>query len=417
MKRCGRSAAILCILLSSVVIAAPAANWRARSNRAISVTRKVDLQIIVLDRRGHSVTNADVHIQQLRHAFPWGVTIGDSAIRDKTGEHPALQRKRGSVWEAFNAVSLHPYAAWEQTHQQMADENFESVDRMLGWAERHGLIVRWGRMICSDPGRVPPWVSKLKGEELADAMGMYVRQVLSRYGNRVQEYDLYENLVDHGPLTEQVGMVAVRRLFEMAQAGAPNAQRMVRFEDAWPGGRMQELIRRVTLLQQSFVPVDAVALELRTAYDVDQALFSKRLRWLTQLRMPVVVVGMSCGGSSPDKVADNLEIALRALYSNEMIKGIWFSRIEAGATSDPSSALLDKNGEPTPAGWRLRDLLRNQWWTDYNTKTDSLGRVNASVYPGLYDLFAKLPDGTQAYTSAYFGESIKPRIIVLQPMP
>jgi endo-1,4-beta-xylanase len=388
--------------------------WVDATEQAIDELRKSNLHVLVLDRQGRPVPAATVSIRLLRHDFPFGVTL--DADEFANGGVPPLQWATRPVYRCFNSVSLQGAASWEMVQPTPQDRNFQMIDRMLDWSDHAGLSVRWGRVISADIGRLPPWVAPLRGEDLADAVEVYMRGVLSRYGRRVEQFDLYCDLTNHDHLEAQLGVVMVRRLYEMAQAGAPRARLAIRFDDSLYGERSRNMIIRVTHMRESFVPIDVLALDVRLSGKVIHGNLWQALRFIAGLNLPIVICGLEISGPTTQDAAANLEVAMRTFFAHPSIEGVWFGGIRHGRVADPVAAMLDEEGRPTASGLRLEGLVRHIWWNEETIQTDELGNARKRVFAGLHDVVAVLPDGSAARTSVYLKPREQRQRVVLQPL-
>ncbi len=387
------------VTAASVALACPAAAqvlsapWKQRAERQIETHRKTDVRVIVQDAAGEPVPDAQVRIEQRRHDFAIGFGVPRAGWPDVRGDEP--------VWRCFNAVSLHHLTPWSRLQPDGPRQwKIEPIEDAVHLARLHGLTVRWGSVISADTGRNPGWVGFLEGSKLRAVLEDHLEHVLFGFGQRVEQFDLYANSLDHDFVERRLGEPMVRLLFERAKAIAPRATICIQFEDSLTGPRLEQMVQRITDMRP-FIPIDMIAIEQRITGLMLEAPLSRGLNLLGTLEQDVVISSLEVGGGSESGAAANLDTIMRSLFASPQIKGVWFAGLMPAEVADPYAALFDERGEPTKAGLRLDELFRGTWWTDLTEPTDELGNVYARVFAGTHEITATLPDGTVLHTVVY----------------
>lgn len=406
---------LLTTLLLVLAIASPSVaqmlrgDWVDATQERIERVRKTELRLIVLGRDGRPVPGASVTIEQLSHDFPLGYALIEPAWPTADPAAP--------VWRCFNAVSLEPLTGWTRlTPTPDTAPDVADLEELVIEAQRRGMRTRWGGVISADVGRNPDWAAALNGDALVDALENHLQLVLRLFGGRVDAFDVYTHALDHRFVEDRLGKPMVRRLFQQAKVYAPRSTMAVRFTDSLQGTRLHEMVEAVMAMQQDFIPLDAVALEQRTAAPVAQAPLARALEGVGRLGLDIHIVGLEVGGASEAAAAMNLETMLRTLFAEQAVDGIWFGAIRPGAVAVPEAALVDAQGQPTEAGQVVDGLFRKLWWTNATAQTDELGNVTARVFAGSHRITATLPDGTDLTTRVHLPRHDDPRIVVLQPL-
>ncbi|HEX7008448.1 MAG TPA: endo-1,4-beta-xylanase [Phycisphaeraceae bacterium] len=386
--------------------------WVQATQQRIEQVRQTPLRLIVLDADGQPVPGATVRIEQQRHDFVIGLVLGsnEAALPEALGTDEP-------VWRCFNAVSLDRLTDWARLAPSPdAEPAWTPLDEIVEQAKRRGLVVRWGELIHSDPGRNPPWVGVLRGQGLRDALEEHVHEVLSRYGWAVDQFDLYTRSFQHRFIERELGEPMLRYLYESAKAQAPRAAMAIRFENALGGGRTPELVQIVTALRQGAVPLDQVSLDEHIARPLVQAPLERALTWLEQIELEVVLADLEVGGASEAAAAINLETLLRTLMAQPVVGGVWFGAVRPAGAAVPDASLLDGQGKPTRLGRLVDRLFHELWWTSVDAVTDELGNVRTRVFAGTHRIAAILPGGTLVHTLVYLPRQEEERVVILQPL-
>ena len=407
-----------------MLLAAPAdaqilqAKWVDESEERIDELRKAPLRILVLDRAGDHVADAPVRIEQLRHAFPFGLRVTAKSL----AAAPATDAfHKTPLWRCFNAVTLDALTAWPRTQPAKDRWDFEAVDKAVQWSFDRGMLARWGGVVSADRGRMPQWAGGLKGDALRLAVEAHTRQVVQKYNRSVDQFDLISQWLDHDELPGELGAAAMRRLHQLAEAdalhkplGRSRSQICLKYEDCFFGDRLSRTVQRVIDARESFIPVDAIAAEMRLRGSIVEAPVTRSVKAMVDAGLPVVVTGLEVAGPSPAAAAVNLETALRAIFSQPGVVGIYVNGLGADELNDREAALIDDAGKPNDAGELFDAMIRKHWWSDATLKSDELGNVRHRVFAGAYRISAKLPDGSTIEVETLLPAGSKEKLIVLQ---
>jgi hypothetical protein len=409
----------LALIAAVFALAMPAAGqvlrgtWVDETQRNIDRHRKVDVKLIVMDEKGKPLPLSPVRMTLLRHAFAWGIELDRSEF-SKGSPLPAASWRDLPVWRCFSAVSLDDAGSWEQVQPTADRWDFEVVDRMVGWSEAGGLAVRWGSLTSADVGRLPAWAALLPAPALREALEQHVRQVVHRYGRRVEQFDVHTDTLRHRDVTGRLGIAMERRLYELARVGG-TAVTAARFEDGLLGEPTQRMIAHVTAMREQFIPVQMLAIEAKLGGLMVQAPLARSLEWISALEMPVVICHLELQAGDAGAAALNLETALRTLFADPRVQGIYFGPIAAQRTGDESASLLDERGRATEAGAVFDRLVGDLWGTDLTLKADELGAIEARVFAGWYQITAMVGD-VQARMEVYLPPRQPRRLIAVQPL-
>jgi endo-1,4-beta-xylanase len=393
-----------------------AGTWIGESEKQIDAVRKTDLRVIVMDEAGRPASGVSVRIEQTRGAFHVGLVLPETGWPDRgVGADTHTE-----FWRCFNAVSLERLTDWPSLQprrgSQLDPGRVDLIEKTLAKAEAHNLFVRWGPLISADPGRLPGWAGELSGQALADAVAGYSGLVWRRFGGRIDQYDVSARSLDHGFIQARAGVSVIRRLYESVPVMSPGAQACARFDDGLTLGRFQKMQRRLTAMREAMIPVAAVAIDQRFGGTLERRSLVRQLSRVDQIRGPVVISGLTVGGDSEANAVINLETVLRTLMEHPGIEGIWFSGLTTELAGDPSGALVDQMGLPTPSGRLIDSLFQHLWRTDIDTQADELGNVRVRVFPGAYRVTARLPDGLECVTDVWVEKSADTRVVLLEPL-
>lgn len=405
--------------LCSVLDASPAraqllqGQWVDKSERRIEILRKAPLRVILLDANGRPVPNATVRFEQLRHAFAFGIEVDDFPQGSQDPNTPDLSKPDLSKppFRGLSAVSLRRMTTWpkldaapgegaSQPGGSAATSAKQSIQHTLAWAKQQSLMVRYGQVFSADMGAMPDRVARMQSKALRDAMASRLGSVIDQAGTSLREVDLFADMLDHRYIEQRLGVGMLRKLAMQlraqsrgvggAEAGNGLAIR-VHFADGLRGNRLQLIRRRVTALEQAFVPMDGISIDMRLEGIAQHDPLMRQLSWLDGMNLPVTVTHLQVSGGSDTAAAINFETALRTLFAHPRIDGVYLAGYAKSNLLNPHAALIDDEGKPTKVGQRFEQLTRELWWSDVKAKTDPRGNASARLFAGLYRLTASWP--------------------------
>ncbi|MGB2801662.1 MAG: endo-1,4-beta-xylanase, partial [Phycisphaerae bacterium] len=147
-------------------------NWRQR-----------DLTVRVLDAEGGRVEGAAVEIVQTRHDFLFGCNA--FALGQWGGERKNRLYEDG-LTHLFNLVTVPLY--WSAIEPRQGRREFDTLDRMLRWAEKKNLSVKGDPLLLEET--VPRWAAEMAPGGAREAAESHVCGLVARYAGRVDWWDI-----------------------------------------------------------------------------------------------------------------------------------------------------------------------------------------------------------------------------------
>jgi len=392
-------------LASAQTLAGP---WVEQAQAAIEEHRQTPIRVLVLDAEGEPAAGAAVHLRQLKHDFPLGFVVPSDGW-------PERYRAGDQVWRIFNTASLERHTRWADLEDDGGAFDAAQVAEVARPAEAVGLELWWGPVISADPGRNPGRLFRLERQELGRALAGQVDRIVGVHGRRAAAFDLYANTLDHDLIESHFGEAKLRRLFDRADAIAPDASLRLRMTDVLGRRRSLDAVRQVAAHNEALIAFDALALEQHYTGRIEHSAVRLGLTRLEGLGVPIVFASLEVTGEQPLETAVSLETVVRVLYASPRVAGICFAGVTPKDAAAPGAALFDERGEPTAAGSVLDSLFTRVWRTDERVEADELGNVYHRVFPGRYRVTATLADGTKSTSVAHVPKADEARLLVLQP--
>jgi endo-1,4-beta-xylanase len=225
-------------------------------------------------------------------AVPVGAAV-DAALLDDEAYVRTLVRE-------FNAVTPENAMKWGPVHPTERGWDFGPADRIVEFAEAHGLQVHGHTLVWHR--QLPPWIERgMARRRVAGELALHIEALVGRYRGRIAAWDVVnEAVADVGGLRDTVfrrtlGEGYVAEAFQRAHAADPGARLYYNDYGAEGAGRKSDavyaLVRR---LVDDGVPIHGVGLEmhLRVTHPPAPAAIAANVRRLTALGLTVRISEM-----------------------------------------------------------------------------------------------------------------------------
>jgi len=190
-----------------------------------------------------------------------GPLAGVAVRADRLGE-PGY----AAALKAFGSITPENELKWEMTEPQRRQYDFGAADRLVGFAQQHGMAVRGHALVwhVQNPG----WLADLSPAQLRAALADHIRTLMQRYAGRIGEWDVVnEAVADDGRLRrslwlDKLGPGYIALAFRLAREADPDAKLFYNDYGAEGAGpKADAVLRLVTMLKRQGVPVDGVGLQ------------------------------------------------------------------------------------------------------------------------------------------------------------
>jgi GH35 family endo-1,4-beta-xylanase len=385
---------------------------------------RVATAVVGVNAGGRPLADAEVRVEQLRHAFGFG-NIGFELLEHLNGNGAPGDDELAQLFlDAFDLAVLPFY--WADFEPADGHPRTDRLRRAAEWFARHGVRVKGHPLVWHT--LAPAWLLGRSNAEVLQAVRGRIRREVAGFAGLLDTWDVVNEAViapvfDNGdnaitPLIADVGRVEfVRRSFADARLANPAVALHVNDFDL--SARYEELVEE---LLAADVRIDGIGLQthMHQGYRGEErglevadrfARFGIPLHFtettlLSGDLMPAEVVDLNDyvredWPSTPegeDRQADELERHYRSLFGHPAVASItYWGLADRGAWLGAPAGLVRPDGTPKPGYSMLRDLIRREWWTPPATlRTDAAGRVTVSGVKGDYVLTA--PGVEQSFT-------------------
>jgi len=370
----------------------PDKEWRNKAIDDIEKYRKDDFNIVVLDKDGKPLKDAEVELDMFEHEFEFG-----SCFRTAIAGNEKYRQAASSLFNAGVDEGAMKWEPYENGGVESARKIADGI-KELGIKYYRGHTLIWQVPVTSSGNRmVPEDVVKLandgKTEALRKRANDHITRIMGDYIGELTEWDVVNETVGNKQLeTNNGGMKLEKEWFELARKIEPGVDLFYNeatvYIERFDAQRTKEFFRILDEMKAMDIDYDGIGLQ--SHHDKAQENMEEILAVFDKVNSygkEVKVTEYSCAVSDPVLQANFTRDFFISVFSKPYITGIIMWGFWDGSNFEPYSPVYDKEWNLKPAGKQIVDLLYNKWWTrDAKANTDSDGRATIRGFFGDYDV-------------------------------
>lgn len=375
--------------------------WQTAEER-IEKYRKGDIEmVVILD--GKPVPDAEVTIEQTRHAFLFGCNIFNwGRIEDPKLEEAYRQR----FAEIFNYATVGFY--WPSYEWRQGEPSHEYARRVAEWCREHGIVVKGHPLAWNfaDPAWLPDDPKEILRLQLAR-----IEDCVSRFTGLIDRWDVVNEPTEFDRTSfqqrapkmtrmwQEVGQVEFTKLcFERVRKANPNATLII--NDYVTSPKYERLLEQ--LVDDQNRPIfDVIGIQSH----MHGGTWSNRQIWevcerFSRFKVPLhftetTILSGQRGWERPrpwvttpegeEYQAREVVRFYTMLFSHPAVQAItWWDFSDYRAWQGAPAGLLRRDMSAKPAYTELYKLIKQKWWTKETAKTDEAGRIKFRGFAGEY---------------------------------
>ena len=291
--------------------------------------------------------------------------------------------------ETFNAACV-PFV-WREIEAAQGCFYWDIADRQIEWCRRQGLRVCAGPLLVLDPWQLPEWMSDFDGdfEGTVACVSNYIQTVVNRYQESVDVWICAAriNTSEALSLSEHERIRLTARAVEVTQAVAPNAERIVSFDQPWGEYLSRTAVDFSPLhfadaLVRARLGLTGLAIEMNVGYAPggtpprDPLDTSRHLDYWSMLGVPVYLTLAVPSSSEPDPLArrhtavqitdcapttqaDWTDSFIPLFLAKPYIRGVLWNQLRDSEPHDfPHGGLFDSRRQPKEAVTRIAQIRK-----------------------------------------------------------
>ncbi len=352
-----------------------------------SVAAAADTLRIALDA-GHAL--ADAYSSQVLATLRQEQEAGlDSFLGAGLGTTLLDETTSSRFLETFNAACI-PFV-WREIEAAQGCFYWDIADKQVEWCRRQGLKVCAGPLLMLDPWQMPEWISDFDADfdGVVACVSNYIQAVVQRYHESVDIWICAArmNTSEGLSLSEHERIRLTARAVEVTQAMAPNAERLVSFDQPWG-----EYLARSTAdfsplhfadaLVRARLGLTGLAIEMNVGYQQGGTPFrdpldtSRHMDYWSMLGVPIHVsltvpasgdedplarrrADVSIRDCTPSSQADWVDRYVPLLLAKSYVRGVLWNQLRDSEPHDfAHGGLFDTRRRPKPALERLSEIRK-----------------------------------------------------------
>ncbi len=371
--------------------------------------RKSEARIQVLDTTGRPINDAEFDIVHLRHEFGFGCSLPFFAPKTSPsmGDYmppPVTSVELDRFKEVFN-FSMIPFSSkWMHIEAVEGQRDYSELDQYVQWCADHQVTMEFHFL----SGYLPGWLRRRPEQEQAARFEEHAQALVERYADRIK----YFQVVNEKILIRQSPAVfnMIRQIAPQAKLGIADCARF--YPDANRRGRQpadRDLLRgleEVRWLKQQGVKLDYFGFHAHrpfglwaSATDIYKCLDAFAAEdvklHITEFGMPLDKPMLGPLRQEAKWTDEEQAAYYRRFYT------IVFSHPAADVLNMwligpsswmPESGLLDREYQPKPAFYALRELIKETWHTHVMGNLGLDGTTSFRGFHGAYRLTLRLPN-------------------------
>jgi GH35 family endo-1,4-beta-xylanase len=341
--------------------------------------------------------DVEVSVQQLRHEFWFGAALANQAFNGRMNAQDAA-RYREVFLTNFNAAVTENALKWPDMERTPGRVNHSTVEAILEWTDQNRIPLRGHNIFWGVPRWVPPWLKAMDDTALRQALEKRATEIGRHYRSRFAEYDLNNEMLHGNYYEERLGPGITRDMASWVLREDPEAVLYLNDYDILTGNRLDDFIAHIQRLRETGVPIHGIGVQGHLHDDsFDAAALRHALDRLAWFQLPIRVTEFNFPGQRSRhygkrgaRLTDGEEQAkatamasyFRICFAHPAVEGILLWGFWEGANWIPVSSLYRRDWTPTPAAHAYRDLVFNEWWTQWQGRTDANGRCVLRAFFG-----------------------------------
>ena len=361
------------------------AQWRKDANDRIEKIRKGDFKVVVKDKDGNVIPDAQVELDMFEHEFQFGNAVNPSVY---TNEEYAKHHN-----SLFNAGVVEHSMKWgpyerdaKAAHDQVNGAFAAGVKYMRG----HALF--WEKSVGSD-GKTyltPEYMFEdevLKNREVFDEKcRQHVAEICTAFKGQMVDWDVANEIVDNKKLRADFGSEVFKQWYAWAREYAgPDCQLYINeTTPVWDKAFMDYLDE----FQAMGVDYDGIGIQ--SHYDGNlkmpsqlMALYDSFKKYGKRLK----ITEYSCSIADKALQGNYTRDVIISCFADELMDGFLMWGFWDGHNYKAYSPIYDSDWNLKPAGEAYVDLVYNKWWTkDAKANTGADGSATIRGFYGDYDV-------------------------------
>jgi GH35 family endo-1,4-beta-xylanase len=387
------------------------ATWRAEAEARIEQYRKGDFTLTLQTPSGDKIADADININMRKHAYHFGSAVVSSML---VGEGEDEQNYQQKVLELFNQAGPEndlkwaPWIGeWGDSFNQgttlaglqwLKDNEFYTRGHVLVWPSKRNLPDAMQQFLPDDPANADP-------QALVEVAN-HISDIASRTASLIDEWDVLNEPYDNHYLMDAFGDQVMLDWFEQARQNLPDQKLYINdysilSSAGSDSAHQQHYQDTIEYLTTQNAPIDGIGLQSHfNDILTDIPKVYSIINRFHQAFPAADIRSTEFDVSTLDEQlqADYTRDFLTIFFSHPATVGVQLWGFWAGRHWFPDAALYDLEWREKPNAVAWKNLVLNQWHSQFEAKTTTDGTFSGRGYYGEYEVTISYLGTEQTFT-------------------
>ncbi|GAB4462408.1 MAG: endo-1,4-beta-xylanase [Armatimonadaceae bacterium] len=362
------------------------AAWRKAAAARIEKIRKGDLKVRVVDATGKPIPEVAVRVRMKQHAFPFGTAVATGAL---VGTGPDNEKYRQTVAELYNWVVIENNLKWPQWEQ-----NREQAIQAVEWLNNKNIKVRGHNLVWPSWQNLPDDLEKLKDDpkKLDARIRSHIVDITAAMRGKLVEWDVINETFTNHDLMDILGQDEMVSWFKLAKATDPRPLLYLNDYPPLDGSdrdnpHLNHFFNTIQFLQKKGAPIEGIGFQGHFGGNVipPERILSGLDRFST-FNLPIMITEFDMNTQDEQLQAAYMRDFMTACFSHPSCAGIMMWGFWEGRHWMPDAALYRRDWTIKPHGQVWLDLVKKQWWSNADGKTNRSGEFAMRGFLGNYEI-------------------------------
>ncbi|MBE7047013.1 MAG: hypothetical protein E7396_06310 [Ruminococcaceae bacterium] len=378
----------------------PDAAWRKDAFDRIEKLRKGDFSVVVKDKDGNVIPNAEVEFDMFEHEFEFGCAAQSNIT--------SSENYRANFSKEFNSVVIEHqmnWAPWE-LEPEIAIARVDAA-KELGMKNFRGHNLVWQRGVGSD-GKTWLTPEYMYTEEVKTNRALFdekvkahIFDIAGHFKGQMDDWDVINEIYGCTLMQDVYGKDMYKDWFKWAREAAGEDCDLY-YNEATGPHFSPEFLKILDELTELGVDFDGIGLQSHCEETKQPSEFMALYDSLEKYGKKLKTTEYSINVDSEVLQGNYTRDLMITMFAEEdmygfLMWGFWDGNVYGG-----NSPMYYKDWTLKPAGKVYEDLVYNKWWTrDAKATTDAEGKATVRGFYGDYDVTVTANGKTQTVSCAY----------------
>lgn len=375
------------------------ATWRVAADERIELHRKGDFTLTLQTASGDKITETNININMLKHAYHFGSAVVSSMLVGEGADEQMYQQK---VLDLFNQAGPENDLKWGPWIGEWGNSfNQQTTLAGLQWLKDNDFYTRGHVLVWPSKRNLPNAIQQYLPDNNANAdpqvlveVTNHIDDITSKTADLISEWDVLNEPYDNHYLMDAFGNQIMLDWFEQARKNLPEQKLYINDYSILSSagldtGHQQHYQDTIAYLYAQNAPIDGIGLQshfneiltdIPKLYSIierfHQAFPSADIR-STELDVTTLDQQLQ---------ADYTRDFLTIFFSHPATVGVQLWGFWAGRHWNPDAALYDLEWQEKPNALAWKELIFNQWHSQFSAKTNTDGSYMGRGFYGDYEV-------------------------------